>query len=185
MKTNERLQTTLDRLPYGDEVLSGNLKVDKTLPEGVKSSELYKDIIRIAWPSFVELLLTQLVSMVDLMMVGSMGGTANPQLGTQALAAVGLTTQPKFLLMTAFVAMNTGVTALIARYKGQGNQEKANLVVRQGLLFTFCATVIGCLYGSRRRGGCPDGNNLSSDPDGRFHYNGTYNNDYSIVTCGW
>lgn len=147
MKTNERLQTTLDRLPYGDEVLSGNLKVDKTLPEGVKSSELYKDIIRIAWPSFVELLLTQLVSMVDLMMVGSMGGTANPQLGTQALAAVGLTTQPKFLLMTAFVAMNTGVTALIARYKGQGNQEKANLVVRQGLLFTFCATVIMSILG--------------------------------------
>ena len=147
MKTNERLQTTLDRLPYGDEALSGNLKVDKTLPEGVRSSELYKDIIRIAWPSFVELLLTQLASMVDLMMVGSMGGSANPQLGTQALAAVGLTTQPKFLLMTAFVAMNTGVTALIARYKGQGNKEKANLVVRQGLLFTFCATVIMSILG--------------------------------------
>ena len=57
MKTNERLQTTLDRLPYGDDVLTGDLKVTKTLPDGVKSSELYKDIIRIAWPSFVELLL--------------------------------------------------------------------------------------------------------------------------------
>ena len=147
MKTNKRLQTTLDRLPYGDETLTGDLKVDKKLPDGVQSKELYRDIIRIAWPSFVELLLTQLVSMVDLMMVGSMGGTANPQLGTQALAAVGLTTQPKFLLMTAFVAMNTGVTALVARYKGQGNREKANLVVRQGLMFTFCATIIMSILG--------------------------------------
>lgn len=137
-----RLQTTLDRLPYGSEEVSNDLKVRKILPDGVKSSELYSDIIRIAWPSFVELALTQLASMVDLMMVGSIGGTVNPQLGVQALSAVGLTTQPKFLLMTAFMAMNTGVTALVARYKGTNEREKANLVVRQGLMFSFIATII-------------------------------------------
>lgn len=148
MNANAKLETTLDRLPYGDESQFSNLKVTKKLPEGVRSRELYHDIIRIAMPSFVELLLTQLASMVDLMMVGSMGGTANPEIGTQALAAVGLTTQPKFLLMAAFVSMNTGVTALIARYKGTGDKEKANLVARQGLLFTFCATVILSILGT-------------------------------------
>ena len=147
MNTNERLQTTLDRLPYGETEVSGDLKVTSKLPEGVQSKELYQDIIRIAWPSFVELLLTQLASMVDLMMVGSMGGADNPTIGTQALAAVGLTTQPKFLLMAAFVAMNTGVTALVARNKGNNDKEQANLVVRQGLLFTFCATVILSILG--------------------------------------
>ena len=76
MKTKDKLQTTLDRLPYGEENQTGDLKVDKKLPEGVRSGELYKDIIRIAWPSFVELLLTQLVSMVDMMMVGSLGSEA-------------------------------------------------------------------------------------------------------------
>ena len=147
MSTNAKLQTTLDRLPYGDEHLTDDLKVTKQLPEGVKSKELYRDIIRIAWPSFVELLLTQLTSMVDLMMVGSMGGKAHPEIGTQALAAVGLTTQPKFLLMAAFVAMNTGVTALVARNKGTNDSKQANLVVRQGLLFTFCATIILSILG--------------------------------------
>ena len=78
MSTNTKLQTTLDRLPYGDENLTNDLKVTKKLPADVKSKELYRDIIRIAWPSFVELLLTQLTSMVDLMMVGSMGGKAHP-----------------------------------------------------------------------------------------------------------
>ena len=146
MKTN-RLQTTLDRLPYGDEIASSDLKVKKSLPEGVKSSELYQDVIRIAWPSFVELLLTQLASMVDLMMVGSIGGKTNPSMGAQALSAVGLTTQPKFLLMAAFIAMNTGVTALVARYKGTGDKEQANLVVRQGLLFTFIATTFLSILG--------------------------------------
>ena len=147
MKTNTKLQTTLDRLPYGDENPSQDLKVNKKIPEGVKSKELYRDIIRIAWPSFVELLLTQLTSMVDLMMVGSMGGKAHPEIGTQALAAVGLTTQPKFLLMAAFVAMNTGVTALVARNKGTNDSKQANLVVRQGLLFTFCVTIILSILG--------------------------------------
>ncbi|MEE0884254.1 MAG: MATE family efflux transporter [Faecalimonas sp.] len=147
LKENASLQTTLDRLPYGNEIVSEDLKVNKKLPDGVKSKELYQDIIRIAWPSFIELLLTQLASMVDLMMVGSMGGKANPEIGTQALAAVGLTTQPKFLLMAAFVAMNTGVTALIARNKGTNDSKQANLVVRQGLLFTFCATIILSILG--------------------------------------
>ena len=147
LEEKNRLSTTLDRLPFGDEHISENLKVNKKLPSGIKSSELYRDIIRIAWPSFIELLLTQLTSMVDLMMVGSMGGKAHPEIGTQALAAVGLTTQPKFLLMTAFIAMNTGVTALIARNKGTNDKKQANLVLRQGLLFTFIATIILSVLG--------------------------------------
>ena len=146
MKPN-RLQTTLDRLPYGEEISEQDLKVTKRLPEGVRSKELYNDIIRIAWPSFIELLLTQLASMVDLMMVGGIGGTSNPTAGVQALTAVGLTSQPKFLLMAAFIAMNTGVTALVARHKGSGNRDAANLVLRQGLMFTFIATVIMSILG--------------------------------------
>ena len=148
MKTNTRLETTLDRLPYGDAALLDDLKVNNKLPKGVKSKELYQDIIRIAWPSFIELLLTQLASMVDMMMVGSMGGKAHPEIGAKALSAVGLTTQPKFLLMAAFVAMNTGVTALVARYKGQNNKEQANLIVRQGLGLTFFLTAILSILGT-------------------------------------
>lgn len=148
MKTNTRLSTTLDQLPYGDETLMDDLKVSKVLPSGVTSKELYRDILHIAWPSFIELLLTQLTSMADLMMVGSMGGTTHPEIGKQALAAVGLTTQPKFLLMTAFIAMNTGITALVARYKGTSDNKQANLVVRQGLLFTFVVTIILSILGA-------------------------------------
>ena len=147
MQTKKALSTTLDRLPLGDASLNEDLKVSNNLPEGVRSKELYKDIIHIAWPSFIELLLTQLASMVDMMMVGGIGGEANPQLGVDALTAVGLTTQPKFLLMTAFVAMNTGVTALIARYKGQGDKERANLVLRQGMMLTFISTLILSVLG--------------------------------------
>lgn len=137
-----RLRITLDRLEEGTGEIGGSLRVNNKLPDGVHNSELFKDVVKIAWPSFIELILTQLASMVDLMMVGSIGGKAHPEYGTQALTAVGITNQPKFLLMTAFIAMNVGVTALVARHKGMGNREEANKVVRQGLLFTFCVTII-------------------------------------------
>lgn len=127
----------LDLVPMGtdEENRMADLKVTKTLPEGIESKMLYGDIIHIAWPSLVELTLTQLASMVDLMMVG--------QLGPWALTAVGLTTQPKFLMMTMFMAMNVGATAMVARYKGAGNQKKADEVLRQALLMTF---VIGMVF---------------------------------------
>jgi len=148
MQKDTRLQTTLDCLPFGPDEPPSELKVTKAVPEGIQYMELYKDIVRIAWPSFVELLLTQLASMVDLMMVGSMGGTANPEIGVNALSAVGLTTQPKFLLMGAFIAMNTGITALVARNKGTGNKERANLIVRQGLMLTFLITIVMSVLGT-------------------------------------
>lgn len=109
------------------------------MPEGVTSKMLYSDVFRIAWPSLVELTLTQLASMVDLMMVGS--------LGAWALTAVGLTTQPKFLLMTLFMAMNVGATAMVARHKGAGNQDRAQLAVRQAMLLTFVLSLAMSIIG--------------------------------------
>ncbi len=109
------------------------------LPEGVTSGMLYKDVFGIAWPSVVELTLTQLASMVDLMMVG--------QLGPWALTAVGLTTQPKFLLATIFMALGTGATTMVARHKGAGHQERANLVVRQALMMTFVFSLLMSVIG--------------------------------------
>lgn len=117
-------------------------KVTKALPEGVSSLRLYKDVVHIAWPSFMELILTQLTSMADLMMVG--------QLGTWAISAVGLTSQPKFLLMTTIIALNVGATALVARYKGMGDIKKANKVIRQAILltlfFSLAASIIGYVF---------------------------------------
>ena len=126
----------LDLVPPGDDshfVVAKKTK--EKLPEGVTSKAMYKDILHIAWPSFIELMLTQLASMVDLMMVGN--------LGSASIAAVGITNQPKFLMMTMFQAMNVGATALVARHKGAGERERANLIMRQALVLTLILSVIG------------------------------------------
>lgn len=128
----------LDLVEDGEYIQIENIKKSQ-LPPNVSSKMFYKDIIKIAWPSVVELTLTQLASMVDLMMVGG--------LGAWALTAVGLTVQPKFLLMTLFMAMNVGATAMVARYKGAGKPEKANLILRQALMLTFIISVISSIIG--------------------------------------
>lgn len=133
-------------------------RVNKHLPPEVNSRMLYNDIVGIAWPSFVEFTLTQLASMVDMMMVG--------RLGPWAITGVGLTFQPKFLMMTMFMAMNVGATALVARYKGEGSPQKANTVLNQAILLTFVlslvASFIGYIYAEPmiRFMGAPDAQTL-------------------------
>ena len=114
-------------------------RVTRHLPPGINSRMLYKDIVYIAWPSLIELTLTQLASMVDMMMVG--------KLGPWAISAIGLTTQPKFLMMATFLAMNVGATALVARYKGSEEPKKSNLVFRQALLLTLVSSIIASIVG--------------------------------------
>ena len=135
------VRTSLDFIPDGNgETVfhNGKIKVP-AIPEGVSRKGLIRDAVIIAWPSLVELVLTQLTSMADQVMVGRMAGEA----GIIGLSAVGLATQPKFLLMTMFQALNVGATAVIARYRGQQNQEKARQIFRQMLILNL---FIGALF---------------------------------------
>ena len=110
-----------------------------SIPDGYTAKGLYKDIIVIAWPALVELILSQLTSMADLMMVGN--------LGPWAITSVGLTTQPKFLLLTMFMSLNVGVTALVARLKGEGKQQDANDIFRQAIVLNIVLGIITSVVG--------------------------------------
>lgn len=48
-------------------------KDEKKIPSGITKKMLTYDVLKIAGPSFIELVLTQITSMVDLMMIGSVG----------------------------------------------------------------------------------------------------------------
>ncbi|MDR0324919.1 MAG: MATE family efflux transporter [Oscillospiraceae bacterium] len=102
-------------------------------------NETNKAVLRMTAPSWAELLLGQLTSMVDLMMVGS--------LGAWAIAGVGLSVQPKFLLMAMFIALNTGTTALVSRFKGMDDREAARRVLRQAVLLKLAAGVAFAVVG--------------------------------------
>lgn len=132
------VQTLLDTLPAGtDESMlagAGGKYNAKDLPDGISSKGLYGDVFRIAWPALVEQTLTSLVSMVDMMMVGV--------LGSAAISAVGLATQPRFIFMTLVMSMNTGATAIIARARGVKDHERVNNILKHSLLLTLFICIL-------------------------------------------
>ncbi len=96
--------------------------------------QIVRDTLNVAWPSVLESFFVNLAGVVDTIMVGS--------LGSYAIAAVGLTTQPKFLGLAVFLSLNVAVSAIVARRKGEENRESANRVVRMLLLFTLLLTAV-------------------------------------------
>ena len=101
---------------------------------GAQLKELYQKTLNIAWPSTVEGALIIIIGAIDTMMVGT--------LGPAAIAAVGITSQPRMILMVLAQALSVGTTALCARRKGAGDQAGANSCMNQALT---AATVIGIL----------------------------------------
>ncbi|MCL2124880.1 MAG: MATE family efflux transporter [Oscillospiraceae bacterium] len=110
---------------------------DKQIDIEVESTgQRRKLIIALTWPSLAENVFSSLMSMADMIMVGG--------LGAYAISAVGLVSQPKFILMAAFMAMNVGTTALVAQNKGARNQLGANTAMNQAILLAITLTVVIC-----------------------------------------
>lgn len=82
----------------------------------------------------LESFFTAFAGLVDSLMVSS--------LGSYAVAAVGLTTQPKFLGLALFFAANVSISALVARRKGQEKREDANRIFSTFLIFILIMSVI-------------------------------------------
>ncbi len=110
------------------------LKEKDKVGEIPTSKEAYKKTFDLAWPSMTESVLVCLTGAVDTMMVGS--------ISPQAISAVGITNQPKFILLALIFSLNVGITAVIARRKGEGNQDGANRCMKQSLIV---ATILAIL----------------------------------------
>ena len=98
------------------------------------AKEAYKSLVDIAIPSIIEMLFVSLIGSVDVIMVG--------MLGFEAIAAVGIAGQPRMIVLAIFFAMNVGVTAIVARRKGQERREDANLTLRNSLSLIVGITAI-------------------------------------------
>ena len=103
--------------------------------QGPDRRTMTKKAISVAWPAMAESFFVTLAGMIDTMMVSS--------LGSYAVAAVGLTNQPKFIALTLFFGINIAVSALVARRKGEQRRENANeiLLTALGLTVALCAVI--------------------------------------------
>jgi putative MATE family efflux protein len=115
------------------------LRKQKILGAVPSAKEAYGRMLNMAVPSTIEALLSGLTGFVDTLMVSGIGITA--------VTAVGITTQPRMIILMLFLALNTGVTALVARRKGENDSENASKVFKQALLLSILLSVVMTVVG--------------------------------------
>jgi len=98
------------------------------------SKEIVRETIQMAWPAVCESFFVALAGLVDSLMVSS--------IGSYAVAAVGLTTQPKFMGLALFLAVNVSLSALVARRRGEKRKREANELLLVAVLFTLVSVAV-------------------------------------------
>ncbi|MEG2002774.1 MAG: MATE family efflux transporter [Clostridia bacterium] len=106
------------------------------------SRQIVKATFAVAWYSIVEGLSSAIVSLIDMAMVGGVS--------SQAIAAIGLTNQPRFIFLAIFFAMNSAVIAIVARRVGEKEQLKANDCMMQAfsicLILSVALSIVGLIF---------------------------------------
>jgi len=85
-----------------------------------------KIILYLAWPLFLEQILSTLVSFADTAMVGSLGG--------EATASISISNTFVFLINGVVMALGIGLTAYVARCVGAKDYEEAKRYIRHALI---------------------------------------------------
>lgn len=99
---------------------------------------LARPALRMAVPAIIESFFVAFAGLVDSYMVSS--------LGANSVAAVGLTTQPKFLGLSVFIAFNVSISALVARRFGENKRREANsILVTSLIMIVFLSVALGIL----------------------------------------
>ena len=88
-----------------------------TMVKGLRNENI-SIALKMAVPAMIESFFGAFAGLVDSYMVSG--------ISSEAVAAVGLTTQPKFLGLSAFIAINVSLSALVARRFGENKKEDAN-----------------------------------------------------------
>ncbi|HHV47045.1 MAG TPA: MATE family efflux transporter [Tissierellia bacterium] len=105
------------------------------MAEGLTSAEkqIRRDVMKTAGPVLIEVLLSSLFGMVDMVMVGRIPDKVE---SAASIAAIGLTNQVVFIAVSLIQALNVGATAMVARYIGANKADRIENVVRHVVLLT-------------------------------------------------
>ena len=109
----------------------------KSINVADESRSTMKTIILLAWPVFLEQIMTTLVSYADTAMVGS--------LGAWATASVTISNSPIFLLNGIIMALGVGITSLVARAAGAGDPKMVQKLIRHAIMAIVAIGLPICL----------------------------------------
>ena len=99
------------------------VKPSERLGDLPRSKDAYKAFVKIAWPAMIESMFVAMAGFIDTMMVSRASETA--------VAAVGITTQPRMLFYMVFFAINAATVAVVSRRYGEKRPEAASRCAAQ------------------------------------------------------
>ena len=109
--------------------------MSETVPtKSEEQKNIVSETLHMAWPAVCESFFVSLAGMIDSLMVSS--------IGSYAVAAVGLTTQPKFMGLAFFIAVNVAISALVARRRGEQKKEEANRILMTAIVLILAAVAV-------------------------------------------
>ena len=100
---------------------------------GIEISRL-KRILGLALPIIAGMLSQNVLNLIDTAMVG--------RLGPEALAAVGISSMVAFLFLAPMLGIASGVQAISARKKGEGNESQTAYSLNDSLVFSLVFSVL-------------------------------------------
>ena len=110
------------------------IKDEQKIGEIPNTRTAYGTAVGIAWASVAEAFLISLISMADTLMVSVVGD--------EAIAAIGLVTQPRFLVQTLVLSLNLSIVSITARRKGEQNPTGASDCLKQGLVLSLIFSIL-------------------------------------------
>ncbi|MDR7855797.1 MATE family efflux transporter [Tissierella sp.] len=113
------------------------------MESSLNKKHLKSEIVKIASPVFIELLMGTLFGMIDMMMLGRSGDAATT---AASIAAVGVTNQLVFIGLSLVQSLNIGATTMVARYIGAKREDRIESVVKHVTILTQILLVIPILY---------------------------------------
>src|SRR5215211_4169453 len=103
--------------------LSAERRYDRSIVEGPLAPAVWK----LAWPTMLTNMIGGLQGIIDHVLVGNLVGFAGN-------AAIGVATQIWIVIIVFIMSVFTGMSVLVARYVGAGNEEMADRTVYQAFL---------------------------------------------------
>lgn len=95
--------------------------------------QIRRHVTNTAGPVLIEVLLSSLFGMIDMIMVGRI---PNAKEAAASIAAIGLTNQVVFIALSLIQSLNVGATAMVARYVGAKRTDRIENVVKHVVLLT-------------------------------------------------
>ena len=106
----------------------------ESMKNKLPKTEHLKTCFHMAWPAILESFFMAFAGLLDSLMVST--------LGSSAVAAIGLTAQPKFISLALFIAVSVSISALVARRRGENKRDDANKIALTAFIFVIIAGIL-------------------------------------------